>query len=341
MKCVRIEKRFAEEIIFNLKDIGVIDESYSFSYDACYVYIPLKKGVDKFLKDNYEIIDYDCELKENHREALSLRDYLLKKGYKDYVKSFDIIGSVAIVEIPEGLSEKVVAEGIVRIHKNIKTIYSKGSGRHGQYRLYDLKLIYGPDVEVVEHRENGLRFLVDVKNTFFSPRASNERKHVAEYINLNGFKKVMVFFAGIGPYCIVGAKYNKNTEFYGIELNKRAYELFQKNVELNKLTNVHPFLGDVKDKYKEFIGYDFDCVIMPLPKECQLYFDQAIEILKDSGIIIAYLFLPTKEYRTVLYDILKSNISLAEKINIIEVKEIDSYSAFESKFRVVIKVFKT
>ncbi|MEM3372893.1 MAG: methyltransferase [Candidatus Anstonellales archaeon] len=340
MKCIRVEKRFAEELIFHLKDLNVIDDEYSFASDEYFIYIPIKQNSVKYL-DDYDIVEHNCEKIMNcSKKIRNLRDFLISKGYQNYVKSFDIVGNVAIVEIPQEINEKDVAEGILFIHKNIKSIYAKNSARQGSFRLYDLRLIYGEDVEVVEHRENGLRFLVDIKNTFFSPRTGSERKYIAEYLSVYNFEKVMVFFAGIGPFCIVCAKYNKNTKFYGIELNERAYELFKKNIELNRLANVFAIHGDVKEKYKDFLDHNFDCVIMPLPKESHLFFNEAVSILKNEGLLIVYLFLPIENSKEKFNELLNSHFPKVKKLQMLDFKEIDSYSPYESKFRIILKVSK-
>lgn len=337
VKCLRIEKEYAAIHIDRLRDINGIDQSYEIDRDERFVYVPLSKVLSA-CRGDYDIVERNCKKKEER--PTTLKEYLLSKGYKTYVRAFDIIGEVAVVEIPEGIAEKDVAEGIMSIYKGIKAVYSKASGREGDFRLYDLKLIGGTEVDVTEHHENGIRMLVNVRKVFFSPRAASERKYVSNYISALSGKKVMVFFAGIGPYCLVGAKENPDKQFIGIELNPDAFELFQKNILLNNLGNVTAVLGDVKEKARDFAGQNFDYVVMPLPKIASTFLEEAVSVLKDKGYVILYCFAPVNDYQRQIVKYIHDNLHSPKKVEFVELKEIDSYSPTESKYRVILRITK-
>ncbi|MCK4531851.1 MAG: class I SAM-dependent methyltransferase family protein, partial [Candidatus Aenigmarchaeota archaeon] len=78
---------------------------------------------------------------------MRLREILEKRFSENDLKqvkgSFDIIGDVAILEIPDSLShrEKDVVDALLEVHPNIRTVYKKESEREGVYRLRDFKLI--------------------------------------------------------------------------------------------------------------------------------------------------------------------------------------------------------
>ena len=97
--------------------------------------------------------------------------------------SFDLIGDVAIVEIPDELAHRMqdIVEALVELYPRIKTVYGKGSARNGVYRLRELKLIYGDEKET-EHKENGYRIRLDVRKVYFSPRVANERQRIAKQV---------------------------------------------------------------------------------------------------------------------------------------------------------------
>ena len=70
--------------------------------------------------------------------------------------SFDIIGSkgdaVAIIEIPEILekNEMVIAETLMQVHKNVRSVLAKKSVSYVEMRLRDYRLILvDPDTEVL------------------------------------------------------------------------------------------------------------------------------------------------------------------------------------------------
>ena len=67
------------------------------------------------------------------REALKKR--FSEKDLKHAKGSFDVIGNIAIVEIPEELEhrEKDIADALRENHPRIDTVYKKGSDREGKY----------------------------------------------------------------------------------------------------------------------------------------------------------------------------------------------------------------
>ena len=96
-------------------------------------------------------------------------------------RSFDIYGSkrkaVVVIEIPEELREYEgsIARAIIKVNKNVASVLEKESGRRGDYRTRELRLVAGdPDTEVL-HRESGCVFRLNPRTVYFSPRESSER----------------------------------------------------------------------------------------------------------------------------------------------------------------------
>lgn len=245
-----------------------------------------------------------------------LKNKLVSKDLQYTPSSFDVIGNkdkaVAIIEISEDLLKKkktsidasprrpkvvkqqcvirLVAEAVMKNHKNVKSVLLKSSPRFGTYRTRKLKLIAGSRNTEVVHAEHGLRFLVDPRKTYFSPREGTERIRICEMIKPD--EVVMVFFAGIGPFAIAVAKKTKAGRVIGIEINPDAVEYFRKNAALNKTGNIEIIEGDVKDECSRFHGM-CDRVLMPLPESSMDFVKEALSCLKPSGIIHFYCF--TKE----------------------------------------------
>ena len=78
-----------------------------------------------------------------------LRGKLTRKELKYVPSSFDVIGNkdkaVAIIEIPDELKKKkkILAEGVMQQHKNVKTVLDKGTPRKGEFRIRNMKIISG------------------------------------------------------------------------------------------------------------------------------------------------------------------------------------------------------
>ena len=121
--------------------------------------------------------------------------------------SFDIIGSkgdaVAIIEIPEILEkhEMVIAETLMQVHKNVRSVLAKKSERYGELRLRDYRLILGDSDTEVIHKESGCRFKLDPRVTYFSTRESSERERISNQITSP--EEVLVMFSGVGQFLSV------------------------------------------------------------------------------------------------------------------------------------------
>ncbi len=201
-------------------------------------------------------------------------------------RSFDIIGDIAIVDIPDEIDEyrKDVGNAILKINKNVSGVYQKASARKGIFRLRDLKYVCGSRKSVTIHKENGMRLMINVKTCYFSPREGTERLRISK--SIEDGENVMVFFAGAGPFPIAISKHSNAEKIVGIEINPQCVKYFKKNVKLNKVENVRAVLGDVKKKYKNYAN--FDRVIMPLPETSWKFLNQAKHVLKRDGLINMY-----------------------------------------------------
>lgn len=256
----------------------------------------------------------------NLKEALG--DKLTEDEMSSLRTSFDLIGDIAIIEIPDELEyrEKEIAEAIVKIHPRIKTVCRKMSERKGKYRLRDIKIILGNGTETI-HKEHGARFKLDVKDVYFSPRESTERQRIADSVRRD--ETVMVLFAGVGPFAIVIVKKKKIKKVYGIELNKKAYECMKENVKLNKLKGKFtPILGNVKDKAKGYFG-KCDRVIMPLPKGSRSYLDIAMKCLKKKGGIIHFYYItPDMIFSQIISLAKKEALKLKKNVRVLSKRQV-------------------
>jgi len=228
---------------------------------------------------------------------MDIREVLKEKIPENLInlvpRSFDIIGSIAIVEIHDDLQKyrKDIGNAILKVNKNVKTVYEKISSREGKFRLRKLKFICGERTSITVYKESGCRFLLNVRTSYLSPREGTERMRIAS--SISDGERVMVFFAGIGPFPIIISKKTKASEIYGIELNPQAVKYFKKNVKLNKIKNVFPILGDVKKLYKKF--GKFDRVIMPLPKTAWKFLKEGKACLNRGGLINFYCIFSKEE----------------------------------------------
>ncbi|RLE65370.1 MAG: class I SAM-dependent methyltransferase family protein [Thermoprotei archaeon] len=224
-----------------------------------------------------------------------LREYLSEEELKHAPSTFDIIGSrekaVAIVEIDPILEDKkyLIAESIMKIHKNVKTVLRKLSERKTMYRIREYEILTGEEDTEVIHKEHGIRLKLDPRKVYFSPREATERLRVAKQVKPG--EVVMVMFAGVGPYAFMITKVQPLVKkVIAIELNPYAYQYLVENVKLNKVENkVIPVLGDVRVMAKKWYG-ECDRVVMPLPKGAYRFLDEAFQCIKGEGVIHFYFW---------------------------------------------------
>lgn len=241
------------------------------------------------------------------------------------IGGFDIIGDIAIIEIPEGLKDKEkIAEALVRRHSHIKTVMEKKSDRFGEFRLRELKPIIGKET-ITEHHESGCRFRLDVTKAYFSPREGTERERIAAQVKPG--ETVLIMFAGIGPFAIViGKKQPKVRKVYAVEINPDAVKYMEKNVELNRLKYVvEPMLGDAKKRCKKLYG-KCNRVVMPLPHEGRKFLETAINCLKPKGIVHFYYIGHKDSMFKMAHDVIKMECGkLGRKFRILKQKKVLPY----------------
>lgn len=227
------------------------------------------------------------------REALQKK--LTKKELKIVKTAYDMVGSIAIIEVPRELvkKEKIIAETILELNKHIKTVVKKAGKHKGKFRLQKYKILAGEKKKETEHKENNCRFKLHIEKTYFSVRLSTERKRIAELVKPN--ETVLIMFSGVAPYPCVIAKNSQAKEIYGIEINPTAHKYAEENIILNKLNNVKLIKGDVK-KIIPKLKKKFDRIAMPLPKSAENFLPVALKASKKGTIIHFYDFLNESEF---------------------------------------------
>ncbi|OYT42889.1 MAG: SAM-dependent methyltransferase [Candidatus Aenigmarchaeota archaeon ex4484_56] len=214
------------------------------------------------------------------------------------VRSFDIVGDIAIVKFPENFSmaEKIeLGKKILEKHKNIKSVFEKIEEVSGTFRIAKHKFLTGINNTETIHKEYGCLYKLDINKVYFNFRLGNERLRVAEQVK-DG-EKVLVMFAGIGCYAIMISKHSNPKIVVSVELNPDAFSYMKENIKLNKIENIIPVFGDVREKIPEIVNLygKFDRIVMPLPKEAYSFLNCAELAAKKNTIIHYYTFAKTEK----------------------------------------------
>jgi tRNA (guanine37-N1)-methyltransferase len=219
----------------------------------------------------------------------ALKDVFAKEEIEKVYSSFDIIGDIIIIKIPEELEEKkeIIAKTLINKIKTVKTVFQQISSVQGEYRTRRLCFLTGINKSNTEYREHGCIFKVDVLKTYFSPRLSTERLRVSKLIGNNEI--IINMFAGIGTYSIILAKKNPDCIVYSIDSNPYANDLCIINSKLNKVQDrVIPILGNARTIISNQLKGKATRVLMPLPEQAAEFIDSAIMALENNKGIIHY-----------------------------------------------------
>lgn len=205
------------------------------------------------------------------------------QGIASVCNSYDIVGDIAIAHLPESEEERQrIAETILNIHKNVKTVLAQSGGVCGEFRLRELKYVAGENKTATFHRESGCIFSVDVEKCYFSPRLSYERLRTARQVQKD--EVVVNMFAGVGCFSILIARQANPGKVYSIDVNPIACECMERNVKINKVYGkVVPLLGDAKDLVQRKLCGVADRVLMPLPEKAFQYLPDAVSALNKCG----------------------------------------------------------
>ncbi|MCW3993231.1 MAG: methyltransferase, partial [Candidatus Bathyarchaeota archaeon] len=174
-----------------------------------------------------------------------LSEFLSSEELTCIYNSYDVIGDIAIIRVTERSRKysRIIAETIMNVQKNVKTVLAQTSSVRGDFRLRKLDFVAGQNKTTTVHNEYGCLFSVDVGKCYFSPRLLYERMRIAKQVG-NG-EVVVNMFAGVGCFSIVIAKHSKAEKVYSIDVNPVAIQFMQQNVRLNRIyRRVIPIKGD-------------------------------------------------------------------------------------------------
>ena len=245
-------------------------------------------------------------------------------------RSYDVLGNIAILKFPKEVkkSEKVkVAKRLMLERKSVRTVVEKSERVKGRLRTIKTLHLAGEKTLEAIYLENGCKFKLNIESCYFSPRLSNERKIVA--LQVRKGERVLVMFAGVGPFSIVIAKTSLAKEVVSLELGRECTKYAKENVSLNKLKNVSVVQGDVK---RVRLEGKFDRVVMPRPNLDDSFLSSAFKVIKKSGTINYYGF--SRDKSEVVNKIKEEAVKAKKKVRILRVKKAGDIAPGKFRWRV-------
>ncbi len=273
--------------------------------------------------------------------AKNLREVLAKivpaEKLEEMNRSFDVIGDILVLEIPDSLEklEPSIGWNLKRAYPNIKVVAKKGKKTEGEFRIRKVKILAGEQRTETLHREAGMTLKVDLNKVYFSSRMGSERLRVLQQIK-NG-ENILVMFAGIGPYAILFAK-DRKVQVTAIELNPDAVKLMNENIRVNYVGDkIQVLEGDVH-KVAPKLKEKFDRIVMPLPALAHEFLADALSVSKKGTIIHLYQFSHEKKVEEIKARALKLAAKAGRNIKILRVVQTGYYSPYVNRYCLDIEV---
>ena len=295
---IRVRKDLAEKALQTLRELDLLDQILRIRVINDHLIAPISREPSteeleelrkKFADVTIETTQFQVRKIRSKTIFDILGDRLPPHLLASLPKSVDIIGQVAIVEIPLELQEyKVqIGEAVLEVNSKAHTVLAKAGPISEKYRIRRFEVIAGKGETATTHKEFGCMYRMDVRKVYFSPRLSFEHERVASQVKHG--ETVLDMFAGVGPFSILIAKRVGRVKVYAIDANQDAFRFLNENIVLNNVQGkVTPILGDARTVIKEqFVG-KVDRAIMNLPEQALGFVDSACTALKPTGGVVHY-----------------------------------------------------
>ena len=318
VKCVRVPKKDGEAVRSRLVSEDLLDLDSKIRAEDDYLLIPIR--CDSF--DGYEVVDREMEVQEHkvldYTEVVDVPEEL-----RQYLpSSFDVVGDVAMLKIPEELWDyrNQIGDALIKVNRNIRVVFHD-YGVKGDFRIRDLEKIAGEGSSETVHKEFGVKLYTDPSKVYFNPRLSSERSRIAKLVN-DG-EVIIDMFAGVAPFGTVIGKLANPSVIYSIDLNPEAERFATLNAEKNHIGCIRPMTGDSSK-----LIYDLpmaDRVIMNLPQIADRFLGFAMDRMKKGAVAHIYKIIERDEFPKFCDDLKKEMAEKGHRIGI-EYSELKTYS---------------
>jgi tRNA (guanine37-N1)-methyltransferase len=294
--CIKVTKINGKKTLILTNKLGITNRKLEIRKNRNHIYIPIIQQPKEISMLKAQVPDFQLTTKvftkkKQQRKTLA---QVLEKRLPPHLlaslpRALDIVGDIAIIEIPAELKahKSLIGEAILTLHKNVRTVLAKVGAVSGTYRLREFEVVAGENKTATIHKEYGCKYHVDIAKAYFSPRLSQEHNRVASLVKKS--ETVLDLFAGVGPFSVLIAKNNADAKVYAVDVNPDAIELLERNIRLNRVENrVIPIQGDARQAVEERLTGIADRVIMNLPEKALEFVDTACKAIKPAGGIAHY-----------------------------------------------------
>lgn len=326
--CIRVPRHDGNSARLMLKEKGALDVGHKILNDGDFLFIPITCGN----LDGYEIFDRDLEPIE--RRESDYRAFLPEEIRDRLPNSYDNIGDVTVVKIPDDLLpyKNDIGEALMKASSNTRCVLMD-NGVKGELRIRDVEIIAGEGPTETLHRESGVVIKTDPAKVYYNQRLATERERIASLVK-DG-ETIIDMFAGVAPFPLTICRAANPKVVYSIDMNRDAVEYAKINAELNRFDNIIPIEGDAREVIKGLP--DADRVIMNLPQSAEDFLPDALSKTKKNGIVHMHKILGRDEIGQFCKDLIGNMSSHGFKCEIENIKELKTYSPSASVYVIDVK----
>jgi len=251
----------------------------------------------------------------------NLREKITDQETKLLPSSYQKIGKIIILNLKPELKkcEKEICDLLLENIPNTETVCVRTDTIKDTFRIPSIKIISGKRSTKTTHKENGIIYNIDVKEVMFSKGNIEERKRIISQIKPN--EKIIDMFAGIGYFSLGFGKFSEANKIYSIELNPKSFDLLEKNIKQNKISNIVPINGDCVYEITKL--EKVDRISMGYLPSAKNYLLDAMKVCK-KGTIIHYHTIGTKDED--IFDDVKIAAKISGlKVELLEKTKVKSY----------------
>lgn len=336
--CAFVKKHDGEPLRRWLIKNGLLNTNLKIQLEEDWLVFPLKRELNEDekneLKQSLEDIQYqwrkiELNVVRKPKDLFSaLKDSIPEELQQFIPRSFDTVGDLVIIEIPEEITEfeRLIGETILEVHPSLVSVFKKVEPVTGEFRLRNVELLAGINKTETIYKENKCKFELDIKKVYFSPRLVTEHARVCSLVKKNEI--ILDMFAGIGPFSILIAK-QKQAQVYAIDINPEAIYYLKRNIILNKVENyISPLEGDVREVINQIPDKRFDRIIMNLPSMASEFLDVTLKVLNSDGVIHYYEFASESDFPEKVSSDLRSNIEQNDRLinDILQIRKVRPYA---------------
>ncbi len=290
---LRVPRQRGEEVRRALRESGLLDTAWEICREADHLVLPLvpEGAVPSDLGERVER-DFAPVRRpgpSDYRElvALPTAERMLLP------RSFDVVGDIVLVRVPEELesSKEAIGAALLAFVPGARLV-GADRGVHGPERRREVERIAGSGPWKTRHRENGIELDVDLALAYFSPRLAREHERVATEVARGD--RVYDLCCGVGPFAMAIAHDGRARAVTAVDANPVAIELLSSSLRRYRYTDrvlavaarLEAFLPAAEPRER---------VVLNLPHEGIKYLPSVARLVGPRGRLYYYAVTPRAE----------------------------------------------